>query len=200
MNRKIFYDGVRASLFGGSLNADQVGGMETILNAWNANPISSDPRHLAYPLATTFLETAYTMQPIKEAGGRAYFTRLYDVAGDRPALAKKMGNVRRGDGPRYCGRGYVQITWYVNYEKASRVVGYDLIADPDAAMRPEFAAPIMFLGMRDGWFTGHSLSRYFNQDVDDPVGARRIINGTDRAGEIAEHHVRFLDAIMAAHG
>jgi hypothetical protein len=56
----------------------------------------------------------------------------------------------------------------------------------------------MFDGMEEGWFTGKSLSDYFNESVDDPYNARRVINGTDRATEIAEYHKHFLTAIRSA--
>jgi hypothetical protein len=56
----------------------------------------------------------------------------------------------------------------------------------------------MFVGMRDGDFTGKKLADYFSSSKDDPVNARRIINGTDRAETIAGYHRSFLSAIKAA--
>lgn len=194
MNRTVFFDRVRASLFGGSLSQDQVAGMSSILDAAAKYGVK-DVRHLAYALATTFLETARTMQPIREKGGAAYFTRLYDVKGERSELARKMGNTAPGDGPRYCGRGYVQLTWKVNYVRAGKEIGVDLVATPDLALRPDIAAPIMFKGMAQGWFTGKKLSDYFSATKDDPVNARRIINGTDKARTIADYHAAFLAAL-----
>src|SRR3546814_9860137 len=44
---------------------------------------------VAYALATTYHETAGTMLPIKEIGGPAYFTRMYDIRGDRPGKARE---------------------------------------------------------------------------------------------------------------
>jgi putative chitinase len=49
-----------------------------------------------------------------------------------------------------------------------------------------------------GLFTGKKLSHYFNDNIDDPVGARRIVNGTDKAKLIALYHKNFLDAIKAS--
>ncbi len=46
--------------------------------------------------------------------------------------------------------------------------------------------------MTAGLFTGVGLPRYFNATTDDPVNARRIINGMDRAWEIAQIHYAFL--------
>ena len=66
--RKVYFDAVRESLFNGSMDQQQVNGQEIILDRWEANPPTDDLRFLAYMLATTFWETARTMQPIAEFG------------------------------------------------------------------------------------------------------------------------------------
>ena len=114
----------------------------------------------AYALATAYHETAHTMQPIKEYGGPKYFTRMYDPTGTRPKLAASMGNTSAGDGPKYCGRGYVQLTWKNNYARAGKAIRVDLVNNPDLAMQPDNAARIMREGMVDGWFTGKAFKDY----------------------------------------
>lgn len=197
MNRTVFFDRVRARPFGGSLTKSQVEGMEAILDAAGRFGLT-DVRHLAYALATAFLETARTMQPIKEIGGAAYFTKMYDIKGDRPAKARELGNLTPGDGAKYAGRGYVQLTGRNNFDRAGKKIGVDLVASPDLAMVPDNAARIMFSGMTEGWFTSKKLADYFSTQVDDPTNARRIINGTDKASTIAGYHVNFLSALKAA--
>ena len=151
-------------------------------------------QELAYCLATAFHETAQTLLPIREMGGDAYLRRMYDPQGDRPATAKVLGNTVPGDGVKFCGRGYVQLTGRTNYRRATGKLqngGYldrplDLTVTPDMAMTPDIAAAIMFLGMSEGWFTGKKLSHYCGAGLPgDPVNARRIINGTDKASSIA---------------
>jgi putative chitinase len=194
MNRELFFDRIRQSPFSKNLTASQAAGVETILDALAVWPT----RWVAYALATALHETARTMQPIKEYGGNAYFTRMYDVTGDRPALARRMGNTSPGDGARYCGRGYVQITWKSNYAKASTVTNVDLVGNPDAAMKPHIAAEIMRHGMERGWFTGKKMADYLSGTKTDYVNARRIINGTDKAKDIAGHAQAFEAALRAA--
>ena len=104
MNRRVFFDDVRRDLFGGGLNQDQVDGFNAILDAWAESSLS-DLRWLAYMLATTFHETARTMRPIREYGGRTYVMRMYDKTGHRPHVARALGNTEVGDGARFCGRG-----------------------------------------------------------------------------------------------
>lgn len=200
MNRAVFFNDVRASLFGGKLKNKQVMGMEFILDQWDRTGFANR-QWLAYALATAFHETAFTMQPIKERGGKAYFTRMYDINGTRPAKARELGNTSPGDGARYAGRGYVQLTGKDNYDRASRAlkVGAMFINDPDMVMEPANAAAIMFRGMAEGWFTGKKMSDYINAGQRDYWNARRIINGTDKAGEIADYALRFEAALDVAY-
>ena len=181
-----FWNAIRP-MFGGVLKQSQVNGIETILAASDGLPIS----HRAYLLATAKHETADTMQPITEYGGRRYFDK-YDTG----KLAKALGNTPEadGDGFRYRGRGYVQITGRANYTKAGGKLGVDLIANPDAALNPDIAARILVRGCSEGWFTGKKLSDYL---PDDFRNARRVVNGTDRADLIASYAIEFGKALAA---
>jgi predicted chitinase len=99
-------------------------------------------------------------------------------------------------GQTYYGRGYVQLTWKTNYQKMAALTGTDLVNHPELALDPKIAALIMFDGMKGGLFTGVGLPRYFDDRTDDPVNARRIINGTDKAEAIAQIHYAFLGALL----
>lgn len=123
---------------------------------------------LAYVLATAWHETAHTMKPVKEA---YWLSETW-----------RKANLRYY--PWY-GRGFVQLTWRSNYEKAGQKLGRDFISDPEAVMEPEASAEILVVGSRDGWFTGKKLSDYITLQKSDYRGARRIINGTDKADLIA---------------
>lgn len=195
INRKAFYDAVRPSLFGGRLTESQVQGMDAMLDA---APEDMKLEHLAYCFATAYLETARTMQPIKEFGGTAYYRRMYDINGERPSKARELGNLTPGDGAKFAGRGYVQLTGRTNYARAGQKIGIDLVNNPDLAMQPKIAAQIMYSGMIEGWFTGKKLSDYFKPGLSDPYNARRIINGLDKASDIAGYYHKFLAALTAA--
>jgi len=168
----------------GPLNTRQVEGLNALLIAMEGWPVS----WAAYGLATAWHETAATMQPIKEFGGPAYFKKMYDPKGSNPKLAARLGNKFEGDGARYAGRGYVQLTGRANYAK------YGIADTPDDAMKPDVAARILVDGMSKGVFTGKKLADYLPGDY---ANARRIINGTDRAAHIANLAIGFEDALTA---
>jgi putative chitinase len=179
---KEFYDDVRP-MFGGHISQSQIDGIETILKAIAEAGIT-DERKAAYMLATVFHECAKTMEPIAEFG---------KGAGHPYGQKFKMGS---GPGHRipysspdklYYGRGYVQLTWYENYESMGRLLHVDLLNNPEMALQPEIAAAILVKGMAGGFFTGVGLGKYFNDKVTDWVNARKIINGLDAAEMIADY-------------
>lgn len=196
-NPAAFFDALRSGLLGPTLSGEEVDGCNAVLKAMEGAPIA----HTAYALATAYHETASTMKPIREYGGPTYFTRMYDVTGARPQMAVANGNTCAGDGPKYCGRGYVQLTWKNNYARAAKECGVDLVSYPDHAMRPDIAAKIMRRGMDEGWFTGKAFKNYLPAkapaDRAQFTSARRIINGTDRAAVIADHALKFQSALEA---
>lgn len=186
INRKFFFDTVRATLFGGKILKSQTEGLTAILDTWDKYEFIDD-RWLAYMLATTFHETDRRMQPIEEYGKgyrKDYGTNLTQSR-HRYKDTKAI----------FYGRGFVQLTWYENYQRAGRKLGIDLLQHPELALKPDIAARIMFEGMTQGWFTGRKLEHYFNPDKDDWVNARRIINKLDRAQTIADYGLKFYAAL-----
>lgn len=191
-----FFNTMRGSkVLGPTLSDGEVKGCEAIINAcegWTAS-------WTAYALATAYHETAGTMQPIKEYGGASYFKRMYDIEGARPSKARELGNLMPGDGAKYAGRGYVQLTGRTNYARAQEKLGVPLVDYPDLAMEPDLAAQIMRKGMEEGWFTGKSLKTYLPAAGEAAQAqfkeARRIINGTDRAADIASYALEFQRAL-----
>lgn len=176
---KQFYDAVRP-LFGGRLSQHQVDGMKRIVEY--GEEWGYDLDDLAYVLSTAKHETGGWMQPIREGAHR--FGPDYTDASAKRAVASIHAkgiistNYALPSGPygqSYYGRGLVQITWHANYEKFARILGVPLDKNPDLALEWDHALDIMFLGMRDGVFTGKKLSDFtfpaeFKQ-------ARVIVNG-----------------------
>lgn len=216
INRKKFYDNIRASLFAGKLSATQVSGIDTILNEWEARKLT-DLRWLSYILATIHHEVGTTYQPLEEnlnysAAGlqktwpakftpekaAAYAKKPQAIANYVYANRIGNGNEASGDGWKFRGRGYVQVTGRANYQWSKELTGTDLIASPDLIKECAIAVKVTFEGMLKGKFTGKKLSDYFNATTEDWVNARRIINAKDKADLIAGYGKKFYEALKSA--
>jgi len=77
---------------------------------------------------------------MKEIGGSLDF-RKYDPK-YAPKKAKQLGNKQVGDGAKYKGRGYIQLTGRDNYKKAGTALGLPLEAKPELVEKPEVAAKV----------------------------------------------------------
>jgi predicted chitinase len=78
---------------------------------------------------------------MKEKGGQQYYAKRYDPK-LAPKTAKILGNTHPGDGVKYHGRGFIQITGRDNYRMAGDAIGMDLVNHPELAARPDVAAKI----------------------------------------------------------
>lgn len=170
IDRKIFFDTVRRELFDGTLSASQVDGMSRILDEWERRKLT-DIRWLANMNAQSFHETGEAMVPVREDGSDSY--------------------LRHKAYWPWIGEGLIQVTWEANARKFGAKKPGDCMSWP-------VALTALFDGMIHGVFTGVGLSRYFGAHVDDPVNARRIINGLDCAQKIAGYHHLFLHALTLA--
>ena len=186
MNKEAFYNFLRPHV---NLTTQNVFGMEKVLDYALAKRDSA--RKLPYRLATAWWETAQTMWPIKEAfwlseTWRAKNLRYYP----------------------YYGRGLIQLTWRDNYLKLAKLIDLpeEIFANnPNLVMNWEYALPALFLGMDEGLYTGKDLDDYIDdkdesddEDFREFKNARRVVNGTDRASEIARLAIIFEHALRDA--
>lgn len=154
---------------------------------------------IAYFLATVEHETARQYKPITEYGQPAYFAKY--APGTK--LGKDLGNTQKGDGVRYKGRGFVQLTGRANYAKlGKRLFPKDpncLVDQPDLATHFDVAYQIAVVGMFEGSFTGRAFKHYINPPPGriNFIEARRIINGTDKAYLIADYANSWLGKLQS---
>ncbi|MGE9266421.1 hypothetical protein ACQKHB_23120, partial [Escherichia coli] len=165
-----------------------------------------------------------TMQPIREnlnysADGLRrtfpkYFTpdqaKAYARQPQRIAnrvYANRMGNGNEasGDGYRFLGEGDVQNTGRANAARATKElnalfgIGVDLVANPAKRGDPFISAHSLFLGNKEGWWTGKKLGDFIKPGVKvDFINARRVVNIMDEAEAIARYANAFLVALKAA--
>ncbi len=166
----------------GNFSDSQREGMDFLLTFLENDPAMTYLGWIAYSIATVQRECANTYQPISEYGkGEGHPYGIPDPE----------------TGQTYYGRGFVQLTWKANYETMGKVLGVDLVNNPNLALDPPTAYRIMSYGMRNGSFTGVGLSRFINSSERDYFNARKIINGLDCAQEIADAATWFDQTLTA---
>jgi len=104
---------------------------------------------------------------LEELGGNRYLAQ-YDPTVN-PAKAKALGNTQAGDGAKYKGRGFIQITGKANYAKAGQALGIDLVNNPELAARPDVAAKVAV------WYWQSRVQPRV-QDFSDTRGVTKQIN------------------------
>jgi hypothetical protein len=100
--------------------------------------ISSLPCEIA-AVATIAVETA-SFSPSKERGGPAYLRKLYF---DDARRRRELGNAQPFHGPAFCARGFVPLRGRASYDHYGRLIGIDLVAEPQRALCPLVAAEVL---------------------------------------------------------
>ena len=99
---------------------------------------------------------------LAELGGKSYF--------DKYEGRKDLGNTQKGDGYKFKGRGYIQVTGRANYSEISKDLKIDFINNPEL-LEQEVNAMVSAL-----WFWNkRKLNRF--ADLDDIKTITKKING-----------------------
>ena len=144
------------------------GPLQNVQNNWPLVETMLDGRGIYSPMcavaaiSTIAVETG-TFCPIKERGGPAYLTNLYENR-------KDLGNDQPGDGVKFRGRGYIQVTGRADYAHFGSECEVDLISNPDLALDPSVSAAILAL-----YFEERQIGDYADQQNWEMV--RRRVNG-----------------------
>ena len=176
-----FYQRLREVKLFDKMTQGQVDSIDAILSECEKQGID-DVRQIAYILATPYHECynpkkpETRITPIKEYGGEAYLK------------SKKYYP--------YFGRGFSGLTWLDNYKKEGKRLNLDLVNNPDLILDIPIAANSHVYCMSNGSYTGKKLSDYINDKKCDFLNARRIINGTDKAEQIAGYAQKFLTCLQ----
>lgn len=182
LNRAVFFNKYKNSIDPDrKLSQSEVSALDLFLNFVDRDWCSFTLPQWAYIFATTFHETNATFLPVREAYWMSEWWR--------------KANFRYYP---YYGRGYVQITWKENYAYYEKLLGLPLVLNPDIAMQPVTAFVIMTHGFKNGTFTKKKIADYISDTKKDYEGARRCINGIDKAHLIANYARTFETILIAA--
>jgi hypothetical protein len=188
MDYKKFFDALRAAGIG--LTEANVAVFQRIINYCAKH--GCNLQITAYDTATAYWESGRTCQPVEEG---------YYLGSKAKAFQRKLRYYP------YFGRGLVQTTHRENYIKAALLLGLPsqtFIENPDLLLEWEYALPLLVVAMDEGLYTGKEVDDYID-DIDEPdaedrrefVNARRVVNGTDKAGQIADIALKLEKALKA---
>jgi len=180
-----FFQKIKDNGLFNTLTQAQVDSISAIISECERQGLT-DLRQVAYILATAYHEChnprhpELRLTPMKEFGGETYLkSKTYYP---------------------YFGRGFSQLTWDYNYTKEQKRLGIPLLANPDLLLDVKIAANSHVYCMVNGGYTsngytGKKLSDYINTNKKDYISARKIVNGKDKAVEIAVIAEKFEAAL-----
>jgi len=144
-------------------------------------------KELAQFVAQCAHETA-NFSSLKEKGGSLDFKK-YDPK-HNPRKAKILGNIKAGDGAKYHGRGYIQLTGRDNYKRAGKALGLPLEEQPELVERPEIAAQVAV------WFWQNQVAPKVN-NFNDTAQVTKPINSGLKGLDDRQNKFAGILALMA---
>jgi putative chitinase len=120
---------------------------------------------------------------MKEVGNQKTFAKY-----EKPRLAKQLGNKVKGDGERFKGRGFIQLTGRDNYTRASQQIFGDdrLVKNPDLASKLDVGAQIAL------WFWKNQV-RPAVKDFNNTTQVVKAINADEPAKVVQQRHTKFKE-------
>ena len=115
---------------------------------------------------------AFLAQCSHESGGFRFLSEIWGPSAAQTGYEgrRDLGNVQKGDGYLFRGRGYIGLTGRANYKEAGAKLGLPLEKNPDLVEKPEIAAKTAILF----WKT-YVQPRVSNWD--DVTAITKVING-----------------------
>lgn len=121
-----------------------------------------------FNITTSKRARMFIAQLAHESGGFVYREEI--ASGAAYEGRRDLGNTHPGDGRRYKGRSYIQITGRSNYTDISKALGVDFVAHPTKLAEPKYAALAAAW-----WWSRNGLNQI--ADTGDIYGVTRRVNG-----------------------
>ena len=125
---------------------------------------------------------------MEELWGPTAAQQRYEPPAD---LAARLGNTEPGDGKRYKGRGPIQVTGRSNYQRFGKLLGIDLVGQPELA-----ATPAVGFQIAGAFWKSNGLNEL--ADVGDFLKiTKRINGGTNGLEDRRKYHAQALAVLDA---
>lgn len=123
-----------------AFTAEILGAITTSLKPALLAPYASaiDSAMEMFNISTPVVQAMFLAQIMHESGGGIWLTEL--ASGQAYEGRADLGNTHPGDGVKYKGRGFIQITGLFNYQAVSKALGHDFVANPADLAQPLYAA------------------------------------------------------------
>lgn len=121
-----------------------------------------------YSINTYLREAAFLAQIAHESAELRYVEEI--ASGAAYEGRKDLGNTQVGDGVKFKGRSWIQITGRANYEACGKALGIDLIAQPELLETPQYACEASCW-----WWKTHGLNELADKSAF--ITITRRING-----------------------
>jgi putative chitinase len=160
-----------------SMNSEAEAALQTAAKAAGLKGVE-----LAQFMAQTRHES-WDFSKMKEVGNKQRFAKY-----DQPKLAKQLGNKVKGDGERFKGRGFIQLTGRDNYTRASKQIFGDdrLVKNPELASRLDVGAQIAL------WFWKNQVRPNVN-NFNNTIEVVKAINAGEPMHVVQQRHNKFKE-------
>lgn len=221
MDKKIFFDNIRGSLYGGSIPASAVTALDAIID--EAAQSGASAAEAAYMMATAFGEAGSKLVPVRE---NLNYTKAETIRAVWPSRFKtlasavpyvrqpqklankvyggRLGNDNVNDGWLYRGGGLAQTTGEDNFKKVKKYSGVDVVANPSLITRLDVSIIALVHCMIDGVYTGKKLSdfdlpaKFFEARAIINADKDRVENGVKIGNKFAGYANKFFTALTRA--
>lgn len=169
---------------------------QQLASIWNCNPILIEDREMVelnqclrqFQITTKPRLRHFLSQTAHESGGGRYKKELasgWDYEG-----SSDLGNVRKGDGPRYKGAGYIQMTGRYNYQKFA-----DFIKDPKVMTGVEYVAYNYPFSSAGYWWQSNRMNQLCDSFASVRTVTLRVNGGVNGLADREMYYKRCVDVI-----